>query len=494
MAPSKTFGRLVQVGRFTVRDNGRPIATRAIPVASMQNETLFLVAATMVHNKASLVAEWIEFHLLQGFDRIVIYNHMSTDNTRSVVDPYIKAGVVEWVTWPTDMSAVDANQMTGPRIWPNPDRELEFNRVFTEECLEIRDTWHIHGGCQRSALMDFIARYRYRAEWITTFDVDEFFFVPEQGTETSDVSSITTVRDILEREGDAYDHIRVSGEIFGTSGYLFNPLAPQPLRMSPSVYAQDHSLITPFSQTRLQTEAFRFRAHFEISSRHEEFYLKGRSYCEKSFARARLVTGTKNIKALENTNWGIFYWRPVDELFNEIADYTVGYLVPIIKYNLARRTRALSRTSTKSLEISSIAMANQKRELRWKRGKVSRPDICIAFTHVEGESHHLRRSINTILHHMETVEPTLTFKTVLVTIARIHTNDTQAEAPYLSDIFDLFDEIEQFTPGTFWVHAMDAATSRCAVAKYTLFMEDRWETRIDSGISLADQTRPVDGS
>jgi hypothetical protein len=59
---------------------------------------LYLIAVTMVKNKARYLPEWVEFHLAQGFDRFIIYNNnKEEDLTSEVLRPYINLGVVELI-------------------------------------------------------------------------------------------------------------------------------------------------------------------------------------------------------------------------------------------------------------------------------------------------------------------------------------------------------------------------------------------------------------
>ncbi|KAL2914771.1 hypothetical protein HK105_205702 [Polyrhizophydium stewartii] len=510
-----------QVGQFVVKDTGVPVTVKQYPRApvprhlvGIRQPEFYLVAAAMMHNKAEYVAEWVEFHLLQGFERFIIYNHMSTDATVQQLEPYIRAGVVELINWPFDYELAGKPPL-GPRTWPVPEREAQFEKTFREECLEVRDTWHMHGGCQRTAMMDAVSRYRNRTEWISIFDVDEFFYVPSKHTESESIETITTVRDVLMRQGTNYDHIKVPGLIFGTSGYFNHPPRKNDL------------------PNRLVTEAYRYRTNIENGTRHEQGFLHDRSYSEKSFARARLVTNTKihhftfedvrmedtvdgkgireisgdeniltmnhyqylshlgqNAKALQNTNWAVYYWRPVDMLFCEVVDYRIGYLVPLLEFNLRRRITIPQQLPAQP-EIEEAARRKKKRAQRL-RAKGAKLDLCIAFTHVEGEPHHLRRSINTILHHLDNVEADITYKTVLVMNEREAPQEpTSTDAEYLQDVMHKLDYVEILPSNSFWVLAMDRATSVCmgTNASFTLFMEDLWETRIDTG-SLADYSRP----
>lgn len=65
----------------------------------------YLVCTAWIKNEAPYLAEWIEFHLLQGFERFYIYDNRSTDNTLEVLDPYIKAGIVELRYYPPEVTS-----------------------------------------------------------------------------------------------------------------------------------------------------------------------------------------------------------------------------------------------------------------------------------------------------------------------------------------------------------------------------------------------------
>ncbi|KAH6577832.1 hypothetical protein BASA50_009437 [Batrachochytrium salamandrivorans] len=513
------------LGQFVVPYNNELLTIKEYPISKVSKPNgeesdppeFFLVAAAVVYNKRDYIVEWIEFHLLQGFDRFIIYDHMSTDDIDVHLKPYIESGIVELVVWPLDYNAMNMHPF-GPRIWLSDEDKHAFEESFVNECLNVTDTWHIHGGCQRTAMQDAIARYRGRTEWISIFDVDEFFYITQTGKETTDLSSITTVRDILLINGTDYDHIRVPGKIFGTNGFLNTPLSKNGL------------------PNRLVTEAYRYRTYVENITRLEEKYMTGRSYSEKSFARIRTVTNTvihhftfdnyeskgnivremlndyslvsmnhyqylshmqQNNKAFLNTNWGIYYWRPVDLLFCETADYSIGYLVPLLEYNIRiRHHHSHTNADIQRIDLGDLAETKKldiKKDIQPAEGShvnKKKLELCIAFTHINGEAHHLRRSVNTILHHLKLVERDIIFKTVLV--MNEHSSPQEPSQPatlYLHDVIDQLDEVEILPANSFWAFALDRATARCSDAAYTLFMEDTWETRIQTG-SMADYDRP----
>lgn len=96
----------------------------------------YLCVCAIAKNEGSYFEEWIEWHLQQGVQKFYIYDNESTDNTRQVLDPYIRKGIVEYIPWP------------GYR------RQL----AAYDHCL---------------------AQHRYDARWIAFIDLDEFI-VPVQ--------------------------------------------------------------------------------------------------------------------------------------------------------------------------------------------------------------------------------------------------------------------------------------------------------------------------
>ena len=50
-------------------------------------------------NEARYLREWIEFHLIQGFDHFYLYNNGSDDEYADVLQPYLSEGVVSLKDW-----------------------------------------------------------------------------------------------------------------------------------------------------------------------------------------------------------------------------------------------------------------------------------------------------------------------------------------------------------------------------------------------------------
>jgi hypothetical protein len=91
----------------------------------------FLAIVACARNEAPYIAEWLEFHLLVGVDKIFIINNRSEDNLTDVVRPYVRDGVVEY----------SSDNQTSAQ-------------------------WRIYG--------EFLARLRFVCTWICFLDCDEF--------------------------------------------------------------------------------------------------------------------------------------------------------------------------------------------------------------------------------------------------------------------------------------------------------------------------------
>lgn len=59
-----------------------------------------LSVTAMFQNEGTLLKEWIEFHLLVGVEHFYLYNNLSNDNYKKILNPYIKTGIVTLINWP----------------------------------------------------------------------------------------------------------------------------------------------------------------------------------------------------------------------------------------------------------------------------------------------------------------------------------------------------------------------------------------------------------
>jgi len=101
------------------------------------SQTLSFVA--ICKNEGAYLAEWLAYHHLVGVEKFYIYDNDSTDNTRDVLDPFIRAGWVVYTRWPG-----------------------------------IRQ--------QLPAYTDALHRYRLTTRWMGFIDLDEFVVPVQQET------------------------------------------------------------------------------------------------------------------------------------------------------------------------------------------------------------------------------------------------------------------------------------------------------------------------
>ncbi len=135
-------------------------------------------ACCITQNEERFIKEWIDYHRLIGVDHFYIYDNMSNDNSRLVLEPYIQEGIVDYIYW---------------------------ERTYTTE----KEWWHV----QREAYIDAVERAKDHSKWLAVIDTDEFI-VPIQDT------NLTT---FLE-DFDEYGGVCISWVFYGSSGIqTFSP-------------------------------------------------------------------------------------------------------------------------------------------------------------------------------------------------------------------------------------------------------------------------------
>jgi hypothetical protein len=130
-----------------------------------------LAIGAIFKNEKPYLKEWIDFHRLVGVNHFYLYDNLSTDNPKEVLDPYIKAGIVELIHWSRD--------------YETPE---EWNKI------------------QCAAYNNALKRARDVAHWIAFIDTDEFLYPVEK------TNLITVLKNF-----DDYCGIVVNEQSFGTS-------------------------------------------------------------------------------------------------------------------------------------------------------------------------------------------------------------------------------------------------------------------------------------
>jgi Glycosyltransferase family 92 len=87
-------------------------------------------------NEGIDLAEWLLYHLFLGFDKIVVYDNASSDNTLTLVEFCRQHGEIEYIYWPKPFSQI-------------------------------------------KAYSDCVKRFSKECEWMAFLDVDEFLVLPK---------------------------------------------------------------------------------------------------------------------------------------------------------------------------------------------------------------------------------------------------------------------------------------------------------------------------
>ena len=130
----------------------------------------YLSVACCARNEGPYLREWLEYHRLVGVEHFYFYDNGSTDDTRALLEPYIRAGVVDY--------------------------RLVEGRLM-----------------QTSAYQDALLRARGQTHWLALIDLDEFI-VPVQHD---------TVPAFLQ-EYEHYHGVAVNWVNFDCDGHEVRPL------------------------------------------------------------------------------------------------------------------------------------------------------------------------------------------------------------------------------------------------------------------------------
>lgn len=125
-------------------------------------------------NEAEYIQEWVEYHLLAGADRIYVYDNESTDNMKSILEPYIKSNKVVYIFFPGKAS-------------------------------------------QLAAYNDAVKRFKYKTKYMAFIDCDEFLVSENPESSLKDVIKEIFMSNI--RAGG----IAVNWRMYGSSGYINRP-------------------------------------------------------------------------------------------------------------------------------------------------------------------------------------------------------------------------------------------------------------------------------
>ncbi len=104
-----------------------------------QTCTFQLTVVAIMKDEGRYLLQWLEFHLMMGVERFILYDNGSTDDTVDILEPYVHTGTVQIVEWPHFVEGL---------------------------------------GVQALAYAHAIALDAGRSKWIAFIDLDEYLFCP----------------------------------------------------------------------------------------------------------------------------------------------------------------------------------------------------------------------------------------------------------------------------------------------------------------------------
>lgn len=162
----KILRKKTEKGYVNIKNEGRDIAV----VAIIKDEGLY-------------IEEWIEYHLMVGVNKFIIYDHDSSDNTERILQPYIEKKIIYYYKVSTP----------GSRIH-HPQEEM-----YTDAIFNFRDVF----------------------QWMFFLDVDEFV-VLERGDKLINV--INEIVSIAQKKGiEKVAGIGINWLVYGSNNYKTRP-------------------------------------------------------------------------------------------------------------------------------------------------------------------------------------------------------------------------------------------------------------------------------
>ena len=96
--PNKLTQVLYRLGMLAMDEvKGRKaikVIEKVMQCGEPEKRPIRLAAVVIAKNESDYIAEWVAYHLVQGVERIYLYDNDSTDTMRECLQPYIDTGFV----------------------------------------------------------------------------------------------------------------------------------------------------------------------------------------------------------------------------------------------------------------------------------------------------------------------------------------------------------------------------------------------------------------
>jgi hypothetical protein len=221
---------------------------------------VYLAACVVYRDEAPYLAEWLEFGRLVGIERFFLYDNVSVDNHREVLEPYIADGLVVLYDWPM------------PYV---PGQREAYNHCIANHCEEAR--------------------------WIAFIDVDEFLFSP----------TYRPVPEVL-KEFERWPGVAVNAPRFGTSGHLTKP---------GGLVIENYVTHMRQDSDRIVKSIVDPAAVESSAGAHVFNYLRRSAVDERGYP---VHIGATKTPSFERLRINHYYWKSVEELTERQTGRTAG--------------------------------------------------------------------------------------------------------------------------------------------------------------------------
>lgn len=251
---------------------GSRLTTRMLPrVAKAPDRGNRLALVAIVKDEQDYIAEWMEYYLLQGVSRFVIYDNGSTDATAEIVKTYAKFADCKLVPWTTFL-------------------------------IREASDWSMQALAYTHALLNFGSDVR----WMAFLDVDEFLFA------TGGERLVDALADFTDMPSLSFPWTN-----FGPNGHATKPTglvvesymecAPLPLLSEQSTLLRYKTVVDPSEVNSMGTHFFPLVGHGAV------FFNERREKCP--------IYDARNMKfaCRERFQLNHYFTRSEEELARRIA-------------------------------------------------------------------------------------------------------------------------------------------------------------------------------
>lgn len=249
--------------------------------AKIKNFKYGLAVLAIIKNEGPYLREWIEFHKMMGVDKFFIYDNESNDNTKEILEPYIKSGLVEYTYFP------------GQKM-------------------------------QLPAYNDWLQKHKFDVKWLAIIDLDEFI-VPKKHN---------SIKEYLAGLDRGVSQVLINWLMFGSNGHKTKPdgLVIESYTKRAKETPNHKAIIKPYQVCFIAVHGHAvagrtIKPSIDIIRTHHYFCKSFEEYSLKA-GRGDVFYGSK--AALHNYN--IKNFKGCDK--NEVVDTAALRFLPELKRNL----------------------------------------------------------------------------------------------------------------------------------------------------------------